>query len=113
MDGRHLVISCILVVDNKKISTHMLIDSGATGLAFVDEDFARHHSLPLHRLEEPREIEVIDGRPIESGSVTHKARIRCNIQTHSEVLDMFVTKLGQYPIVFGIPWLKHNDVDIS
>lgn len=103
MDGRHLVISCILVDGNKKIPTHMLIDCGATGVTFVDEDFVRHHNLPLHRLETPREIEVIDGRPIESGSVTHLSRVRCNISTHSEILPMFVTRLGHYPIVLGIP----------
>src|SRR5690606_12292358 len=113
LDGRHLVISCILVDGNKKIAAHALIDSGATGFAFVDEDFVRHHNLPLTRLETPREIEVIDGRPIESGSVTHMAEARCNISTHSETLPMFVTRLGHYPIVLGILWLKYHDADIS
>src|SRR5690606_29776455 len=91
LDGRHLVISCILVDGNEKIAAHALIDSGATGFAFVDENFVRHHNLPLTRLETPREIEVIDGRPIECGSVTHIAQLRCNISTHSEILPMFVT----------------------
>ena len=113
LDGRHLVISCILVDGNKKIATHALVDSVATGFAFVDEDFVRHHNLPLTRLETPREIEVIDGRPIESGSVTHLTGVRCNISSHSELLPMFVTRLGHYPIVLGIPWLKHHDADIS
>ena len=25
---------------------------------------------------------------------------------------MFVTKLGHYPLVLGIPWLRHHDVAI-
>src|SRR5690606_24467695 len=44
--------------------------------------------------------------------VTHLARVRCNFSKHWENLPMFVTKLGYYPIVLGIPWLKHHDVDI-
>src|SRR5690606_531404 len=77
------------------------------------EDFVRHHSLPLHRLETPCEIEVIEDRPIESRSVTHLARVRCNILAYSEMLPMLVTRLGHYPIVLGIPWLKKHNVDIT
>ena len=43
MEGKHLVITCSLTVNNQEIPTHALIDCGATGIAFMDEDFARHH----------------------------------------------------------------------
>ena len=31
---------------------------------------------------------------------------------HTEILPLFVTKLGHYPVVLGIPWLRRNDVTI-
>jgi len=34
------------------------------------------------------------------------------IQDHKEQLPMFVTKLGQYPSVLGIPWLRLHDVAV-
>jgi hypothetical protein len=34
------------------------------------------------------------------------------IQEHKEQLPMFITKLGHYPIVLGIPWLQLHDVAI-
>jgi hypothetical protein len=35
-----------------------------------------------------------------------------SIHEHRERLPIFVTKLGHYPIVLGIPWLKQHDVAI-
>jgi len=110
MDGEHLIVQCTLTIGSRKIRTHALVDSGATGSCFVDQQFAREHVLPLHALPEPRSLEVIDGRPIESGQITHVAKFGLAIEEHQEELAAFVTKLGQYPVVLGIPWLRLHDV---
>jgi hypothetical protein len=34
------------------------------------------------------------------------------IDKHAEEIPMFVTKLGHYPVVLGIPWLNQHDVSI-
>ena len=73
MEGKHLVITCTLTVNNQEIPTHSLIDCGATGIAFMDLDFARNYQIPLQELREKRQVQVIDGRPIESGDITHIA----------------------------------------
>ena len=108
-----MVVTCILEDSNFQLPTHSLVDCGATGYAFIDEDFARHNNLPLYRLKTPRSLEVIDGRPIESGELTHLTKHTITIDKHTETLPLFVTKLGHYPIVLGIPWLQHHDVHIS
>jgi len=112
MEGKHLVITCSLTIHDQVIQTHALIDCGATGIAFMDQDFARHHKVPLKELKERRQVEVIDGRTIESGDITHFAEVGMNIQDHKERIPMFVTKLGHYPIVLGIPWLRLHDVAV-
>ena len=111
-NGKHLVITCLLSDNHNRIKTDALIDCGATGYAFIDEIFARHHNFPLFPMKNPRVLEVIDGRPISSGAITHLARVTLYINQHVEVLFMFVTRLGHYPIVLGIPWLRHHDVAI-
>jgi len=112
MEGKHLVITCSLTVNNQEIPTHALIDCGASGIAFMDQDFARHHQIPLPELKEKKQVEVIDGRPIESGDITHIAKAVMKIQDHREQLPMFITKLGHYPIVLAIPWLRLHDVAV-
>ena len=106
------MVLCKLSFGNKTIATHALIDFGVTGIAFIDEDFTRHHQLPLTPLQYPRSPEVIDGRPISSGDITHLANTHLSILEHHEALPMFVTKLGHYPIVLGIPWFELHDVAI-
>jgi transposase InsO family protein len=113
LDGKHLVITCTIIVNENSIRTYALIDCGATGIAFMDESFARRHQVPLEKLSQPRVLEVIDGRPIESGAITHLAWVIMEIERHREKIPMFVTKLGHYPLVLGIPWLRLHDVRIG
>jgi len=52
MEGNQLVITCTLTVNNQEIPKHALIDCGVTGIAFMDQDFARHHQIHLQELQE-------------------------------------------------------------
>jgi hypothetical protein len=69
MDSKHLIGKCSLKIGDGSIDTHALIDCGAMEIAFVDKDFVRHHHLEEKELWESRELEVIDGRPIESETI--------------------------------------------
>jgi len=110
MEGKHIFITCTLTVKNQAIPTYALIECGATGIAFMDQDYAHQHQIPVQQLKKKRQVEVIDGRPIQSGDITHIAIIRMAIYNQKEKLPMFVTKLGHYPTVFRIPWLQLHDV---
>ena len=96
-----MVVSCTLSYNETSIKTHALIDTGATGYAFMDKDFVSAHNIPTLELKKPRTIEVIDGRTISSGKVTHLAHSTLKIQSHTELAPFFITKL-QYPLVLGI-----------
>jgi hypothetical protein len=78
----------------------------------MDQDFARHHQIPLQELKEKKQVGVIDRRSIESGDITHIAKVGMKIQECREQLPMFITKLGDYPIVLGLPWLRLHDVAV-
>jgi predicted aspartyl protease len=112
MDGNHLILTCTLSLNCKEIPTHTLIDCGATGYTFIDQDFADHYKLPLCPLKIPRVLEVINRCKISLGNITHIIEAHLSIHKHCERLPIFVTKLGHYPIVLGIPWLKQHDVTI-
>ena len=87
------------------------ITSGASGQAFMDISFAQFHGFKLIRLQQPRSLVVADGRDVTSGPITHFITTPFTLRDksgniHTETLDMFVTKLGQYPIILGIPWFR-------
>jgi len=75
MEGKLLVKTCTLSVNEHKLSTHVLIDCAATGNAFIDQDFVCPHHIPNQELKEKREVKVIDKRPIESGDITHMSNV--------------------------------------
>jgi hypothetical protein len=112
MDGNYLVMMCTLSLNHKEIPTHALIDCGVTGYTFIDQDFTNHHQLSPYPLKIPCALEVINGRKISSGDITHMVEAQLSIHEHWERLPMFVTKLGYYPIILGIPWLKQHDIAI-
>jgi hypothetical protein len=112
IDGKYLIMTCDLSFNYKKIPTHALIDCGVTGYACIDQTFTTHYKLPLRPLTTPRVLEVIDGSKISSGDITYLMEVCLDIQGHCEKLPMFVTKLGCYPLMLGIPWLKQHDVII-
>src|SRR5450759_2346206 len=55
----------------QKLKTTALLDSGASA-CFLDEEFVKSHKFPLVQKSQPVHVEVIDGRPLSSGSVTHE-----------------------------------------
>ena len=42
----------------------------------------------------------------------HMTKLKMTIAGHQEKIPLFVTKLGHYSIVLGLPWLQHHDVNI-
>ena len=94
MEGKHSVITCTLTKKTQQISTHMLINCGATGIEFLDEYFACNHDIPLQELKEKQQVKALDGRLIEWGDITHIAKVGMMIQSDTEEFRMFVTKSG-------------------
>jgi transposase InsO family protein len=104
----------LLLPDRTAIPAPAMLDSGAEGKAFVDQSWAESHNLRMHQLKYPITIEVFDGRPAESGQITHYIRTGMRINDHRQKnLLLYVTQLGSYPIVLGMPWLKQHDPLIS
>ena len=107
-----LVVLCTLGNDNE-ISSHSLLDTGATGVAFIDEAMARHvcnvlkiSFLPLSKLKPLKGFDKKPARPI-----THAIYPTLTVQGHSELLaPMLVTLLGQHPIILGKPWMRKHGV---
>lgn len=84
MKGKHLVKTCSLTIRDQMIQTQALIGCAATGIALMDQDFARHHDSQLQDLKESRQVEGIDRWTIESGDITHLAKVQMGIQEHTD-----------------------------
>jgi len=108
----HIIIPIKLQFRSLTITIYALIDSGATS-TFIDADLVRKHQIPLHELSLPLVLEVVDGRQISSGNITHETTsMQLLIGQHRESITFNVTRLGHYPVILGISWLKLHDPHI-
>jgi hypothetical protein len=94
MESIYLIVKCSLRIEDSIIDTHALIDCKATGILFIDKDFVRHHQLKEQKLKESRELEVIDGRPIKSGTISIMVKLYLELQRYQKLLPAFVTNLS-------------------
>jgi hypothetical protein len=91
MDRNHLIIMCTLHDKGNVIISHALIESGTTGYAFIDEDYAHHHHLPLHLLKSPRNLTIINERPVTSRAITHITHTHLAIWNHQEDIPLLLS----------------------
>ena len=88
-------------------------DIGATGQAFIDTSFAQLHGFRFICLLQPRTLTVVDDRVVTSGPITYFVTTQLSLtdesgRVHTETFDLFHIKLGQYPIILGLPWFRKH-----
>jgi Retroviral aspartyl protease len=105
----HFVINVQLRISpHQVVSTTALVDSGATS-NFISASFVQENNLSLEQKKIPVPVNVIDGRPISSGHITHHTSVILQAGPHLETIQFDVTCLGESPVILGIPWLRtHN-----
>ncbi len=88
-----------------------LVDSGTTS-SFIDQTFVVQHNIPVIKKSTPVPIEVIDGRTIASGAITHKTTpLDLCIDKHTEKIVLNIISTPHHPIILGLPWLEaHNPI---
>ncbi len=88
-----------------------LVDSGATS-SFIDQTFVAQHNIPVVKNSAPVPVEVIDGRTIASGAITHEtAPLKLCIGKHAEKIVLNIISTPHHPVILGLPWLEvHNPI---
>jgi hypothetical protein len=113
IDGNYLVVLYTLSYHNIKIDSHALVDCGCTGFTFMNEAFTCQHNHPRYEVKNPKTVKVINSHPISSGDITEYVEVQCIIEDYYETLTAYITSLGYYPLILGIPWLKRHDITIN
>lgn len=108
-----LILPCSISSNKIETETHAFVDSGGNDIGFIDTNFAQKHNLDFIPLTTPRVLRVVDGRKSSSGMVTHTVTVTLTIENHHEIVKLFVTKLGQYPLILGYSWLSRHNPSIN
>ncbi len=87
------------------------MDSSATS-SFIDQTFVTQHNIPVVKKSTPVPVEVINGRTIASGEITHKTTpLEFCLDKHAEKIVLNIISTPHHPVILGLPWLEaHNPI---
>ena len=93
-----------------------LLDTGATGHAFIDESTAREVCEKLQispqKLTRPKPVKGFDGK--RGKDITHAIYPILTVQSHKETIaPLLITQLGQHKMILGKPWMRKHGVIID
>ena len=88
-----------------------LVDCGACA-SFIDSAVVDRLSLPTTALSVPQPIQMVDNSTA-SKPVTHSAHLLISTPASSAPMDVFVTSIGRYDMILGLPWLRENNPRID
>lgn len=63
-------------------------------------------------MSRPKNLSLADGKRLPY-QITAWALVPISIGEHTETLPCYVTKLGDYPVILGVPWLKQHNPDFD
>jgi hypothetical protein len=112
------VVQCFVVPikiykNNMTINANALIDSGATA-SFIDFNFIEKYKLPMKLRNRPTQVEVIDGKTIESGTITYESKpLDISLDNFTYKVAFNIIKSPNNPIILGQNWLEVYNPEID
>ena len=117
-----LTVTAFISTSKGPIKVKALVDTGATGYAYIDQDFVQKHNLIKKPLIEPINLRMFNGEIAIENTIQEETKIDLSIEGlsgdiivkhYDYKLQSMITKLGTYPLVLGIGWLRRHEPGIT
>lgn len=97
---------------NKQLSTSSaLLDSGATGVGYINSSYVEKHNLHCRTLPVPIPVYNADNTLNKDGAITRTCTLTVHVGDHEEVIVFKVTDTGVVDFILGFGWLqRHNPI---
>jgi hypothetical protein len=105
--GRQLDFPCEIKIKTGFVKGKCLTDTGASGIGFVNSGFVRNYNLDKLELTQPVNLRLADGQPVDQ--IKHVAQVKFRMGDHWDSDLFYVTPLGGFDMVLGMPWLEQHD----
>ena len=103
----YLLLPCNLSDSSEvRVKAKAFLDCGCTTTSLIDIDICAKFNISTQILQSPRKLITADGSESISGLITHSATLTLHIGDHWEIIEAFVTKLGNYDFILGFSWLQ-------
>ena len=82
LSSNYLILLIILTIPNSSVHLYAFTDSGGSAMAFMDFKFAVAHRFKVIKLLKPITLNVVNGKVIASGLITHYVKAPMQISEH-------------------------------
>jgi len=109
MGGKSFTVKCNLSRNGIAVQTHLMPDTGANGVSFIDADFVRKLKkvmvLPIDELSTPYYAKGYDGKV--ASTITHFVRLTLTVDGRRIInLPFLILKLGAHEVILGRKWMS-------
>ena len=117
-----LTVTAFISTSKGPIKVKALVDTGATGYAYIDQEFVDNHDLIKKPLTEPINLRMFNGEIASENTIQEETSINLSmegisgdiiVKHYDYKLQSMITKLGTYPLVLGIGWLRKHEPGIA
>lgn len=92
-------------VENENVVA--LVDTGASGLAFVSQALCDRINLKTTPLSSP--IALVGFEGTKNSEITHEVSFHLVLKNHVEIITAYVTPRCKYELILGLPWLERHE----
>ena len=96
---RSMTINCCLRQNGRQANAQILVDTGASGIGFINKIFIQDNSFTLTPLNRHINIFKFDSKYTVSGRITYIVALRLQYLNHKELIKLFITTLGHLVIL--------------
>jgi hypothetical protein len=101
---KHFTVSCILVYNRYRVQTSVLVDSGANGLVFIDNQFAtdlvKFLGTEIIPLTTPCSVKGFDRQPGKPAIQAIVLNLRID-RHQQQKIPILILDLGNYNLILG------------
>lgn len=95
-----------VIVNIRNENLVALVDTGASGFAFVSQSMSDRLNLQKLPLRSPIALVGFEGN--RGSQITHQVIVPLSLENHSEKINAFVIEKSKYDIILGLPWLEEH-----
>jgi hypothetical protein len=92
-----------------KSMVEVMLDSGAMGMGYIDQEYARNQGLEFSEVEQVIQVKSIDGSDCGSGKIQFCVKGTLCFDDFNGKVELLVIDSPRHPIILGYQWFKtHN-----
>jgi hypothetical protein len=106
-NGRQFNFICDIQTVSGYLKSKCLINTEVSNQAFIDAAFVKQYKLEKIKLVKLINLKLANSNLVDQ--IKYAIKVKFKIGDHTDELWYYITKLGGFDLILGMPWLEKHD----